>query len=142
IALELEGLEGQPRDLGGECRLFRGVDQIGLVAEAFGERRLRRRLGVREQAGLAGHGREIGSRPHAGNRVFGNDGLRYFCADDLATATRPGVDQQSVWGTAMQDLLQRALVMLLAAAVLSAAPGRAEANYLDDNAKFAKAISE
>ena len=42
----------------------------------------------------------------------------------------------------MQYLLQRALLLLLAAAFLSTAPGRAEADYLDDNTAFNKAISE
>ena len=42
----------------------------------------------------------------------------------------------------MQYLLQRALLTLLAATLLSAASGRAEANYLDDITAFNKAISQ
>ena len=42
----------------------------------------------------------------------------------------------------MQYLLQRALLTLLAATLLSATPGRAEANYLDDITAFNKAISQ
>ena len=42
----------------------------------------------------------------------------------------------------MRYLLQRALLTLLAATLLSATPGRAEANYLDDITAFNKAISQ
>lgn len=42
----------------------------------------------------------------------------------------------------MQYLLRRALFLLLAAAALSTVPGRADANYLDDDAKFDKAVSQ
>lgn len=42
----------------------------------------------------------------------------------------------------MRHLLQRVLLTLLTASLLSTAPGRAEANYLDDDTAFNKALSE